>query len=157
MIPQSARIRRLPDKSKQLLWKTVRVWKSHSVHLSSMKINIHSHHHSYTRVQHGNHGPLLEADLATTVISPTLFAFHPWHQMARPRIKWRSPQESQSAKHRVHLVSNSIALGLWHQRDRRHMICMLKTVFLVSSRKKSTIMVLPESITNTSLKDGLQR
>ena len=40
-------------------------------------------------------GFLSEADEATGVVSPTVLALHPWHQMARPRVKRRSPQESR--------------------------------------------------------------
>ena len=39
------------------------------------------------------------ADQATGAISPTLLALHPLHQMARPRVERRSPQESQPAHH----------------------------------------------------------
>ena len=60
-------------------------------------------------------GSLSEADQATGAVSSTLLALHPWHQMARPRVERRSPQESQPAQHRVHLASGAAALG-W----RRH-------------------------------------
>ena len=40
---------------------------------------------------------LSEADQATWVVSPMLHALHPWHKMARQRVKWRSPQESHPA------------------------------------------------------------
>ena len=33
-------------------------------------------------------------------VSPTLLALHPWHQMARLRVKRRSPKESQPAQHK---------------------------------------------------------
>ena len=46
-------------------------------------------------------------------------ALHPWHQMARPRVKQRSPQESQPAQHRVHLVSGAAALSWPCHKDRR--------------------------------------
>ena len=56
---------------------------------------------------------------ATGAVSPTLLAFHPWHQMARPRVVRRSPQESQPAKHRVHLASGAAALGWPRHKDGR--------------------------------------
>ena len=56
-------------------------------------------------------GSLSEADQTTGATSPTLLVFHPWHQMARPRVKRRCPQESQPAQHRVHLASGTAALG----------------------------------------------
>ena len=40
-----------------------------------------------------------EVDQTTGAVSPTLFALHPWHQLARPRVERRSPQESQPAQH----------------------------------------------------------
>ena len=64
-------------------------------------------------------GSLSEADQATEAVSPTLLALHPWHQMARPRVKRRSPQESQPAQHRVHLASGAAALGWPRHKDGR--------------------------------------
>ena len=66
-------------------------------------------------------GSLSEADQATGVVSPTLLAFHPWHQMARPCVKQKSPQESQPTQHRVHLASGAAALGWPHHKDGRRM------------------------------------
>ena len=40
-------------------------------------------------------GSLTEADQATGAVSPTLLALHPWHQMARLRVKRISLQNSQ--------------------------------------------------------------
>ena len=54
---------------------------------------------------------LSEADQATGAVSLTLLALHLRHLMARPRVKERSPQESQPAQHRVHLASGTAALG----------------------------------------------
>ena len=67
-------------------------------------------------------GSLSEADQATRAVSPTLLALHPWHQMAKPRVERRSPQESQPAQHRVHLASGAAALGWPRHKDgrRRH-------------------------------------
>ena len=64
-------------------------------------------------------GSLSEADQATGAVSPTLLALHPWHQMARPRVERRSPQESQPAQHRVHLASGAAALGWPRHKDGR--------------------------------------
>ena len=64
-------------------------------------------------------GSLSEADRATGAVSPTLLALHPWHQMARPRVERRKPQESQTAKHRVHLASGAAALGWPRHTDGR--------------------------------------
>ena len=58
-----------------------------------------------------NPGSLSEVDQATGAVSPTLLALHPRHQMARPRVERRSPQESQPARHKVHLASDAAALG----------------------------------------------
>ena len=60
---------------------------------------------SHPPVRCRNLGSLSEADQATGAVSPTLLALHPWHQMARPRVERRSPEESQPAQHRFHLVS----------------------------------------------------
>ena len=64
-------------------------------------------------------GSLSKADQATAAVSPTLLALHPWHQMARPRVERRSPQESQPAQHRVHLTSGAAALGWPCHKDGR--------------------------------------
>ena len=59
-------------------------------------------------------GSLSEADQATGAVSPTLLALH---QMARQRVKRRSPQESQPAQHKVHLTSGATALSWPCQKD----------------------------------------
>ena len=65
-------------------------------------------------------GSLSEADQATGAVSPTLLALHPCHQMARPRVERRSPQDSQPAQHTVHLASGAAALGCpRHKNGRR--------------------------------------
>ena len=66
-------------------------------------------------------GSLSEVDQATGAVSPTLLALHPWHQMARPRVERRSPQESQPAQHRVHFASGAAALGWTRHKDGRLM------------------------------------
>ena len=73
-------------------------------------------------VRCGDLGSLSEADQATGAVSLTLLALHPWHQIARSRVKRRSLQESQPAQHRVHLVSGAAALGWPRHKDgrRRH-------------------------------------
>ena len=71
-----------------------------------------------------SHSPVLcrdlgsppEADQATGAISPTLLALHPWHQMAKPRVEQRSPQDSQPPQHRVHLASDAAVLGWPHHK-----------------------------------------
>ena len=64
-------------------------------------------------------GSLSEADQATGAVSSTLLVLHPWHQMARPRVERRSPQESQPAQRRVHLASGAAALGWPRHKDGR--------------------------------------
>ena len=56
-------------------------------------------------------GSLSEADQSSGAVSPMLLALHPWQQRARPRVKRRSPQESQPAQHKVNLASGAAALG----------------------------------------------
>ena len=64
-------------------------------------------------------GSLSEVDQATGAVSPMLIALHPWHQMARPRVERRSPQESLLAQHRVHLASGAAALVWPRHKDGR--------------------------------------
>ena len=64
-------------------------------------------------------GSLSEADQPTGAVSTTLLVLHPWHQMARPRVERRSPQESKPAEHRVHLASGAAALGWPRHKDGR--------------------------------------
>ena len=64
-------------------------------------------------------GFLSETDQATGAVSPTLLALRPWHQMVRPRVERRSPQESQPAQHTVHLASSAAALGWSRHKDGR--------------------------------------
>ena len=75
---------------------------------------------SHPPVRSRDLGSLSEADQATGAVSPTLLALHHWHQMARPRVERRSPQESQPAQHRIHLASGSAALGWPRHKDGRH-------------------------------------
>ena len=65
-------------------------------------------------------GSLSEADQATEAVSSTLLALHPWHQMAMPCVKRRSPQDSQPAQHRVHLASGAAALGWPHLKEGKY-------------------------------------
>ena len=71
-------------------------------------------------VQCRDQSSLSEADQSTGAISSTLLVLHPCHQMARPRVERRSHQESQPARHRVHLATGPPALG-WprHKNGRR--------------------------------------
>ena len=80
---------------------------------------IQGRHRSYPPVRCRDLGSLSEADQTTGAVSPTLLALHPWHQMARPRVVRRSPQESQPAQHRIHLSSGAAALGWPRHKDRR--------------------------------------
>ena len=73
--------------------------------------HVHSRRCSHPPERCRDLGSLPEADQATGAVSPTLLALHPWHQMAKPRVERRSPQESQPAQHRVHLASGAAALG----------------------------------------------
>ena len=75
----------------------------------------------HTPVRCRDLGSLSEADQATRAVSPTLFTLHPWHQMARPRVERRSPQESQPAQHRVHLATGAAALGWPRHKDGRRL------------------------------------
>ena len=103
--------------SQQFLWKTVRESVAESVTPSLHKDpDIQGHHHSYPPVQCRDLGSLSEPDQATGAVSPMLPVFHPWHQMARPYVERRSPQESQPAQHRVHLASGVAALGWPHHK-----------------------------------------
>ena len=74
-------------------------------------------------------GSLSEADQATGAVSPTLLALHSWHQMARPLVELRSPQESQPAQHRVHLASGAAALGWPCHKDGRRTHAKKKVFF----------------------------
>ncbi|WP_293703670.1 hypothetical protein, partial [Thiolapillus sp.] len=82
-----------------------RVWQSHSLRLST-KIQV------YRAVV----VPTLLYGAETWVLYRKQIRLleqfhHPRHQMARSRVERRSPQESQSAQHRVHLTSGAAALG----------------------------------------------
>ena len=79
---------------------------------------------------------LSEADQATGAVSPTLLALHPWHQMARPRVERRSPQESQPAQHRVHLASGAAALGWPRHKDGRR-TCAQSSLLERTPRRKA--------------------
>ena len=102
-------------------------------------------------------GSLREADQATWVVSSTLHALHPCHQMAGMlHVKQRSPQESQSAQHRAQFASGAAALGWPHFKDGRHNACP-KQSFSVSSKKESIMVVFQKSITKTHWRDSLHR
>ena len=81
--------------------------------------SVQSHCSSHLPVRCTDFGSLPEADQAIWAVSSTLLALHPWHQMARPRVERRSPQESQPAQHRVHLALGAAALGWPHHKDGR--------------------------------------
>ena len=90
------------------------VGQSHSLRLST-KIQLYGAVVAPTLL-----GSLSEADQATGVVSLRLLALHPWHQMARPYVERRSPQENQPAQHTVHLASGASALGWPRHKDGRH-------------------------------------
>ena len=64
-------------------------------------------------------GSLSEADKATDAVSLAVTTLHFWHQMARPRVERRSPQESQPAQQGVHLASGAAALARPRHKDGR--------------------------------------
>ena len=72
-----------------------------------------------TQNRRHSHPPLPEADQATWAGSSTLLSLHPWHGVARLRVRRRSPQESQLAQHRFHLASGAAALGWARLKDGR--------------------------------------
>ena len=91
-------------------------------------------------------GSLSEADQATGAVSPTLLALHSWHQMARPRVERRSPQESQPAQHRVHFLQVQLR---WAGHVTKIYACPEQSSS-ARSKKKSAIVVLQESVTKIS-------
>ena len=90
--------------------KIVGAWQSHAPPLHEDP-GIQSRRCSNPPVRCRDLSSLPEADKATRAVSPTLLALNPWHQMARPRVERRSPQESQPAQHGVQLASGAAALG----------------------------------------------
>ena len=119
MMPQSARSRQPLVQSQQFLWKTV---KESMAELLASPLHeapgIQGRRHSHPLVRCRDLGSLSEADQATgAAVSSTLLALHLWHQMARPCVERKSPQESQPAKHRVHLASGGAALGWPRHKD----------------------------------------
>ena len=106
--------------SQQFLWKTVKESMAESLTpLLHKDPGIQGCRHSNLPVRSRHLGSLSEADQATIAVLPTLLAPHSWHQMARPRVERRSPQESQPAQQRVHLDSGAAALGWPHLKDGR--------------------------------------
>ena len=85
---------------------------------------VQCHCHSHPCVRCRDLGSLLKAGLATGAVSPMLFVFRPWHQMARPHVERRSPQKSQPAQHSPSCFRCS-CVGLATSQD----ICMPKAVF----------------------------
>ena len=79
----------------KFLWKTFEEGMAKSLALPLHKApGIQGRHHSHLPVRCKDLGSLSEADQATGAVLPTLPALHPWHQMARPRVEQRSPQET---------------------------------------------------------------
>ena len=103
---------RLSNPSQQFLWKTVKESTAKSLTLPLHKDpGIQGPHRSHPAVWCRDLGSLLEADQATGMVLPMLLALQSWHQMARPHVRRRSPKESQPAQHKVHLASDTAALG----------------------------------------------
>ena len=117
---------------------------------------IQSHRHSHPLVWCRVLGSLLEADQATSAVSSVLLAIHPWHQMARPCVKRRSPLESQPAQHTVHLAPGAAAPGWPCVKDGRH-ICAQSSLLQRSPKKESATMVPQENVMKTSWRDSFQR
>ena len=63
-----------------------RVWQSFAPPLHEDS-RTQSRRHSHPPVRCRDLGSLTEADQATSAVLPTLLALHPWHQMARLRVK----------------------------------------------------------------------
>ena len=82
------------SKSQQFLWKTVKESMAEPFAPSLHKDPGIQGHRSNPLVQCRDLGSLSEADQATGAVSPMLLALYPWHQMARPHVERRSPQES---------------------------------------------------------------
>ena len=111
---------RLSKASSSFGWLSKRVWQSLAppLHKDPGK---QSQYHSHPPVWCRDLDSLSEANQATGAVSPTLLVLHPWHQMARPCVQQRSPQESQPAHQRVHLASRAAALEWPHHKDGRRM------------------------------------
>ena len=132
MMPQSARLLTIacPTQASSSFGRlSKRVWQSHLLRLST-KIQIYRAVVFPTLLYGADLGSLSEADQATGAVSPALLALHPLHQMARPRVERRSPQESQPAQDRVHLISETAALD-WprHKNTRMEDVLMPEAVF----------------------------
>ena len=93
-----------------------------------------------------------------TVQRPCLFLFfseadeglHPWHQMTRPRVKRRSPQESQPAQHRSSpSCFRCSCTGLALSQGWKTYVCP-KQSSSASSKKERAIVVLQKSVTKGS-------
>ena len=91
--------------------KIVGAWQSHAPPLHEDP-GIQSRRCSNPPVRCRDLGSLPEADKATYAVSTALLVLYPWHQIARLRVKRRSPQESQPARHRVHLASGAHSLDI---------------------------------------------
>ena len=120
---------------------------SHSLRLCTM---IHVHRAvAHPPVRCRDLGSLSEAGQATGAVSPTLLTLHPWHQMARPRVERRSPQESQPAQHKSTSCFRCICTGLATSQGWKTYACS-KQSFSASSKKESAVVVLQESVTKIS-------
>ena len=96
-----------------------RVWQSHSLRLFT-KIQVYRAVVVTTLLYGVKTWVLYRKQIrATGAVSPTLLAFHPWHQTERPRVEQKSAQESQPGQHTVHLASGAAALGWPCHKDGR--------------------------------------
>ena len=121
MMPQSTRILTTACPKPAVPLETVKGSMAESLTLPLHKDpGTQSRRHSHPPVWCRDLGSLLKADQATSAVSPTLLGLHPLHQMARPHVEQRSPQESQPAQQRVHLASGAAVLGWPHHKDGRH-------------------------------------
>ena len=115
-----------------------RVWQSHLLRLST-KIPV------YWAVV----VPTLRYGAETMLFfffSETDEGLHPWHQMTRPRVKRRSPQESQPAQHRSSpSCFRCSCAGLALSQGWKTYVCP-KQSSSASSKKERAIVVLQKSL-----------
>ena len=90
----------------------------------------------------------------------TLPALHSWHQMARPCVERKSPQESQLVQHIVHLASGAGAPGWPRHKDRRRTHAE-SSLLQRTPRKKAQLWcskkALQRSAEETACRGGNQR
>ena len=120
LMPQSARILTTACPKQVVPWKAVKKSMAESRASPLHKDpGIQGRRRSHPPVRCRDLGSPSEANQTTGAVLPTLLALHPRHQMARLRVKLRSPQESQPAQHRVHLAPSEATLGWRRLKDGR--------------------------------------